>query len=49
MSTVIYIALATIVGIGVAALFESIEEFPEIDSVGEYSDSEPDEHERLAE
>lgn len=34
MSTVIYIVLATLVGIGVAALFTSVEEFQEVDSVG---------------
>lgn len=44
MSTVIVLILATLVVIGVAALFTAVEEFPEVDSVGEYSDSEPDEH-----
>ena len=44
MSTVLYIVLATIVGIGVAALFVGVEEFPDIDSVG---CDETDEHEDL--
>ena len=44
MSTVIYIVLATIVAVGIAALFTAVEEFPEVDSVGE---DWPDEHEDL--
>lgn len=46
MSTVVYLILASLVGIGVAALFVGIEEFPEIDSVGEEY-PEIDEHEDL--
>lgn len=44
MSIVIYIVLATIVGVGVAALFTAVEELPDVDSVGEEY---PDEHEDL--
>lgn len=46
MSTVVYLILAALVVIGVAALFTAVEEFPEVDSEGtEYS--EIDEHEDL--
>ena len=46
MSTWVYFILAVLVGIGVAALFVGVEEFPEIDSVGY---DETDEHEKLVE
>ena len=46
MTTVVYLIIAIMAAIGVAALFTSVEEFPDIDSVGtEYP--EIDEHEEI--
>lgn len=44
MSTWVYLILAALVGVGVAALFTAVEEFPEVDSVGY---DETDEHEEM--
>lgn len=35
MSAVVYIIIAVLVAVGIAALFTAVEDFPEIDSVGE--------------
>lgn len=44
MSAVVYIILAVLVAIGIAALFTAVEDFPEVDSCGY---DEIDEHEDL--
>lgn len=46
MISVIYLIIAIIAAIGVLALFTAVEEFPEIDSVGEEY-PEIDEHEEI--
>lgn len=46
MTTVVYLLIAVLVAIGIAALYTSVEEFPEIDSV-ETEYPEIDEHEDI--